>query len=342
MVSETTSDWVGNSIDEQIRFHLRLSSPKKSSNKPNGSQIPGRNMPLIGHIHSEEYIPETADIVVAIPSFDEADSIGYVVEQAARGIKKLGVSGIIANLDNPFLGDYSTKKAFFNAESYDIPKLYLGTPPEIKGKGNNFLNLFWFLNKHINFEAGLVVDADLKSITPEWIERLFTPIESGSDFVTPLYSRDINDGTITNQIIYPLIYSVLGENIRQAIGGEFAFSPRMVDYWLKQEWHESRRQYGVDIAMTLDAVLSGMKISQAFLGAKIHKPSAPKLGEMLKQVADTAFRYVGPHIEKRNGFRGPIYTPPIYGDGKNVGPEGVVVNPEKIIEDALKVLVISV
>ncbi len=49
-------------------------------------------------------------------------------------------------------------------------------------------------------------------------------------------------------------------------------------------------QYGVDIFMTSEAVLSGYSVAQVTLGSKIHKPSAPKLGKMFTQVVDTLFR----------------------------------------------------
>jgi glycosyltransferase involved in cell wall biosynthesis len=59
----------------------------------------------------------------------------------------------------------------------------------IPGKGSAFRAI---LQKaaEMKAEACCVVDADLRSITPEWIELLLTPvIKKGFDFVAPLYSR---------------------------------------------------------------------------------------------------------------------------------------------------------
>jgi hypothetical protein len=139
----------------------------------------------------------------------------------------------------------------------------------------------------VNAEAIAVVDADLKSITQEWVDYLLKPVYEGYDFVTPLYSRHQFDGSITNHICFPVVFGMLSLDIRQPIGGEFAFSQKLMDHWLKQKWTEHIRHYGVDMFMTLHAVLGGYKICQSGLGTKIHKSSSPKLGLMFEQVTET-------------------------------------------------------
>ena len=82
---------------------------------------------------------------------------------------------------------------------------------------------------------------------------------------------------------------LLGQNIRQPIGGDFALSQQVYQYLLMQPWHRTTKEYGIDIFMTLNAILGGYRIAEVGLGAKIHKPSAPKLGPMFFQVVSTAF-----------------------------------------------------
>ncbi len=77
---------------------------------------------------------------------------------------------------------------------------------------------------HLGYQpsAVVVVDADLKSIRPHWIQALADPILNGYAFVSPSYSRNPieYDGTITNHICYPPIYGILGRNLRLPIGGD--------------------------------------------------------------------------------------------------------------------------
>jgi hypothetical protein len=86
-----------------------------------------------------------------------------------------------------------------------------------------------------------------------------------------------------------LLYALLKVNIRQPIGGDFSFSPRLARYWLGMAWEKDTRQYGIDIFMTTSALLNGFKVCQVALGSKVHKPSAPKLGAMFTQVITTLF-----------------------------------------------------
>jgi len=239
------------------------------------------------------------DLAVGIPSYNEADNIDFVVRQVAVGLERYfpHLNTVIINADN--CSQDGTKDAFIAADSGRIPKVYLSTPAGVKGKGNNFRNLFNYLLPH-HPKAVVVVDADLRSIRPEWVRYLGRTVLKGFDFVTPLYSRNEYDGTITNQLCYPLLYSVLGRDIRQPIGGDFAFSGRMLEHWMSQDWDENVLQYGVDIYMTSEAVLSGFSVAQVTLGSKIHKPSAPKLGKMFTQVVDTLFRQLSVSSWKRH------------------------------------------
>ncbi len=251
-------------------------------------------------------------IVVGIPSYNEADNISYVAETASEGLVEYfpDHKSILVNVDNN--SPDNTKEAFLGAKT-KVEKKYISTADGVVGKGNNFLNLFNFA-KEVEADAIIVVDADLKSISKDWIERLGRPIIDGYDYVTPFYSRHQFDATITNHICYPAIYGMLSIDIRQPIGGDFAFSSSLMDHWLKQRWSEAVKQYGIDIFMSLNALLGGFKVCQTRLGNKDHKPSSPKVGLIFEQVAETLFSTLLEH--KDSWFDGDgrmIITPDSFG-----------------------------
>jgi glucosylglycerate synthase len=264
------------------------------------------------------------DIIIGIPSLNEADNIDFVARQVALGLKKYfpAHSAVIINGDNN--SKDGTKEAFLGAETGNIPKRYISTEEAVVGKGNNMRNLFVEVVQR-KAKAVIVVDADLKSITPEWVKTLATPILDGYDYTTPIYSRNEYDGTITNHITYPLLYSLFKVNIRQPIGGDFSFSPRMARYWIGMPWEKDTRQYGIDIFMTTSALLNGFKICQVALGSKVHKPSAPKLGAMFTQVITTLFSNISRFRDvwmNRNGKK----DCPILGDLSYKEPQGLSVD----------------
>ena len=234
---------------------------------------------------------EKAELVVSIPSYNEADSIDFPVKQADLGLKKYfsDKQAVIINCDNN--SPDNTKKAFLDTPT-NVPKIYISTPPEIKGKGNNFKNLF---QKVIDLKAKaiVVVDADLKSITPEWIKHLGEPLFNGFSYVAPLYIRHKYDGTITNGIAYPLSRALYGRRVRQPIGGDFGFSGKLAKVYLESEfWDDATANFGIDIWMTTLAFNQGVRVCQAFMGRpKVHRPKDPaaSLGPMFREVVGTIF-----------------------------------------------------
>lgn len=243
---------------------------------------------------TEEINPDnitSAEILVGIPSYNEATTIAYPTTKASEGLVQYfgDKKSVIINCDNNSTD--GTREAFLNTPT-EVPKIYLSTPPGVKGKGNNFKNLF---KKAVELqaEAVVVVDADLKSITPQWIKHLGEPLMEDFGFVAPLYVRHKYDGTITNGIAYPLTRAVYGRRVRQPIGGDFGFSGRLGElYTLSDTWTESISQFGIDIWMTTLAMNNGIPICQAFMGRpKIHKPKDPSsdLGPMFRQVVGTIF-----------------------------------------------------
>lgn len=249
---------------------------------------------------------------MGIPSYNESDTISHVTETVGEGLEEYfsDKECIIVNVDNN--SPDNTKDAFLDTKTR-IEKEYISTAHGVLGKGNNILNLFKFA-KIAGAEVIIVVDADLRSITKEWIKYLGQPVVDGYDYVLPLYSRHQFDASITNHICYPVMFGLLSTDIRQPIGGEFAFSPKLIKYWLKQPWTESVRQYGIDIFMSLNAVLGGFKICQAGLGTKVHKASTPKLGIMFEQVIETL---LGILVQNKNNWmirnNGDIFTPDTFG-----------------------------
>ncbi len=241
-----------------------------------------------------EYNPEnikSVEMIVCIPSYNEADSISYPTTQADKGlIKYFGdKSSVIINCDNN--SPDNTKQAFLDTPT-NTPKIYMSTAPGIKGKGNNFANLFRKV-VDLKAEAVVVVDADLQSITPEWIRHLGEPLFSGFSYVAPLYVRHKYDGTITNGIAYPMTRALYGRRVRQPIGGDFGFSGQLGKAYMDGDgWSEAVANFGIDIWMTTMAISQKAQVCQAFLGRpKIHRTKDPgsHLGPMFREVVGTIF-----------------------------------------------------
>ena len=274
-----------------------------------------------------------ADIVVALASYQEADTISYPTRQADLGMRKYfsDMKPVIINADNN--SPDNTEQAFLNTET-EVSKIYITTPPDMSGKGYNFENIF---RRALELDAKILicVDADLESITPKWIKYFGEAILDGYDYTTPLYSRHKYDGTITNNICYPLVYGLLGQNLRQPIGGDFALGHNLLEHLLKITWHRTTEEYGIDIFQTMNAILGGFKVCETGLGAKIHKPSAPKLGPMFSQVVGTAFFLITRHIDFWKDIKH-LRNCPLFGMRHLKAPQELNINAEIILTQALE------
>lgn len=244
-----------------------------------------------------------ARVVVGIPSFNNAHSIGHVAATAVRGIARTfpGAPALVLNSDG---GSADATPDRFREHAEAARDAAGGaTPSSIRvasiryrgpsGKGSAFRDIF-DVAARVNAAAVVVLDADLRSVTPDWIARLASPVESGAhDFVAPLYRRHKFDGTITNSIIFPMTAALYGGNVRQPIGGDFGVGPQLLHAWLASDaWSTDVARFGIDIWMTTTALAGRFRVAQAHLGAKVHDPKDPgqHLSKMLVEVVGTAFR----------------------------------------------------
>jgi hypothetical protein len=245
-----------------------------------------------------EWIKELGevDILVGIPTFNSEETIENVVSTCASGLKKhLGKmrSAIIVS-DGGSLDD--TRERAYQAKLPDdvrrMVAIYRGMP----GKGTSFRAVFEAA-KLLKADCCVVVDSDLKSISPEWVKLLASPVlEKNAGFVTPYYLRHKHDGSITNHIVYPMTRALYGRQIRQPIGGDFGFSGELAAFFAEQDvWQTDVARFGIDIWMTTSALNEGYSVVQANLGTKIHEAKDPStdLASMSGQVVSTLFYLIG-------------------------------------------------
>lgn len=239
---------------------------------------------------------KSMDILVGIPCFNNEDTIGYVIEQASRGLAQSFPDHKCAVFvsDGGSLDD-TRERAYEAPSPEEVQKrvtIYRGMP----GKGTSFRAIFEVATL-LKVKAVAVVDSDLRSITPEWIKLLVEPIlDKTAGFVVPFYRRHKFDGTITNHIVYPMTRALYGIDVRQPIGGDFGFSPELAAFYMKEDvWDTDTARFGIDIWMSTCAINEGNKIAQTYLGTKVHdaKDPAADLGPMFQQVVSTLFYLMG-------------------------------------------------
>ena len=286
----------------------------------------------------------TADLVVGIPSYNNARTIGHVVRAVSAGLEMYfpDQRAVIVNSDGG--SKDGTREAVLNAEvngdelllvSHPVhPVQRISTPYDgVPGKGSAFRMIFQVVQQ-LQAKACVVVDSDLRSITPHWVELLGKPVlERGYDYIAPYYLRHKYDGTITNGIIYPLTRALFGKRIRQPIGGDFGFSAKLAALYLqKPVWDTDVARFGIDIWMTTTALAEGVRVGEAYLGAKLHDAKDPgaDLTSMFRQVVGSIFSLMETYESTWRAIEGsePV---PRFGFRFDVGVEPIAVNVERMV-----------
>jgi len=239
---------------------------------------------------NKESMPQTMskkyDIIVGIPTYNEADSISNTVSKIDKGLVKYFQKhkALIVNADSQ--SSDGTSHVFFNTKT-KTEKVSISVNK--RGKGVNIFELLE-LSKKLHAKYVATIDADITTVTEKWPKLLLDPIvEDRADFVAPIYTRNRYEGNTTNHLCLPLLYAWFGRKINQPIGGDFAFNRNFVDYIIKQQRNKDSFLYGIDILLSGHALGGGFRIKEEYLGRKIHKPSFEKIIPMFQQVAATMF-----------------------------------------------------
>jgi len=211
-----------------------------------------------------------------------------------------------------------------------IVSIYRGLP----GKGTAVRAILEASN-FLNAKATLMIDSDLRSIEPKWMKNLISPIiEDDYDYIAPYYKRYKYDATITNNIAYMLIRAIWGKRVRQPIGGDFAFSSKLVNSLLQDErWDTDVARFGIDTWITTTAAKNGYKLGQTRLGAKLHEAKDPShhLGPMFRQVVITTFELMADYEDSWENIKG---SEPVDILGEEIGlePEEFDIDLESLAE----------
>ncbi|MDR5696151.1 MAG: glycosyl transferase family 2, partial [Armatimonadota bacterium] len=204
----------------------------------------------------------------------------------------------------------------------------------IAGKGSAVRAIFEAAHL-LGAKACAMVDSDIRSIQPWWVERILGPVQARKfDYVTPYYVRHKYDGTITNNIAYPMTRALYGLRVRQPIGGDFGFSGALAEHYLhKPVWESDVARFGIDIWMTTTAINDGYRVAQAYLGAKIHdaKDPAASLGPMFRQVVGTLFSLLAVYPAKWRHVKGSQPTPMI-GEPVPGEPDPIPISRDALVE----------
>ncbi|MGZ4730555.1 MAG: hypothetical protein ACXVZH_00290 [Terriglobales bacterium] len=250
-----------------------------------------------------------ADVLVGVPTYNNAATVGHVVQTIRAGLLKYfpRERAVIVNADGGSRDETANlvRGASINdlQHSTDLNALrtlhsisaeYAGGPAT-----GTALRTILASAELLRVSACAVVSPESTTIEPEWIERLLRPVYQGKfDFVTPLYRRHKFDGLLLRNLVYPMTRAFYGKRVREPYASEFSFSGSLASHFLAQEiWVHEVGHTGTEIALTISAIAGGFRLAQSFLGVK-PRPDAHSadLVDAMRQTVGALFWSLEPNF----------------------------------------------
>ena len=211
-----------------------------------------------------------ADVLIGIPSYKNAPTIGYVMDIAAKGAQTHFplLRSVIAVVDGGS-SDETVQIASTRALPPSMRRI-VTTYQGIQGKGSAVRALFE-ITRVIGARVCIVLEADLESLTPEWIQKLAQPILNREyDYAIPAYARPLVEGAVNDILAYPLTRLLYNVNVRQPMAGDFAISGELAGKLHDRDvWETDIARHGIDIWITTIAINENIRMCQVPLSPKI-------------------------------------------------------------------------
>ena len=252
---------------------------------------------------------ERADILVGLPSFNNAETVKPVVHAVTTGLRNAFPSASVLLVNQDAGSQDGTPELMKGAVEDRFPIALLnrtvsgasGTQsfPPLAGAwpaAQEAVHVFLSATKQVGATACAVIDPAVRSVSPDWIAWLLSPIlDSRADYVAPVFLRPRYEGSLTNMLVYPVNRALYGPAMRFHTGGGCGISGPLAGLYVEQPFWEERTVRGsLDACLTTVAIAEGRKLCQAGLGEKITQShgAAEDVSLVVAQTVGTVFYFM--------------------------------------------------
>jgi len=258
------------------------------------------------------------DILVGVPTYNNAKTIGLIVATIQAGILRYFPRQRAAIINADGGSRDGTPELIESAAIDDVRRSSklstLRTLHSISTQYGNgpargiALRTILAAAELLRAKACAVISPESTQFTIEALASLLQPISTSAncDLMLPLYSRHRFDGILLANLLYPMTRALYGLQIREPFAVEFAFSGRLGSQFLAQNaWHDETARDGSEMLFTLAAVAGEFRICQTFLGNKEHSQwRSADLVPALRQTVGALFASLEPNFGLWSGKTG--------------------------------------
>ncbi|HKW19479.1 MAG TPA: hypothetical protein VJO35_18360 [Terriglobales bacterium] len=258
-------------------------------------------------ILSDDFVRELmnvgdVDIVVGVTTFNDARTVGQVVQAVRAGLLKyfpreraaiINADGGSRDGTQELVRAAAISDINATTDVHALRTLHSISTQYEHGPANGVaLHTILAATDLLQARACAIISPESTTLEPEWVERLLRPVfREGRDLVLPVYRRHKFDGLLIRNLVYPMAKALYGCSVREPYPADFAFSGSLGSHFLAQDiWNQEQGRRGTELWMTLWAAIARCKLSQSFLGAKTRREDAPSdLVGAMRETAGTLF-----------------------------------------------------
>jgi hypothetical protein len=282
------------------------------------------------------------DILVGLPTHNNAKTIGSIVHKVRSGI--LGAfpreRAVIINADGGSrdgtpelvtgisIDDVRPASGVYTLRTLHAISTKYGSTPQ----SGVALRTILAAAELLRAKACIVVSPESDKIAPEWISNLLRPVyRDGFDLVSPTYRRHKFDGLLMTNLLYPMVRALYGLRIRESYMSEFGFSGRLGSQFLHENgWKNGTAASGAELCLTLAAITGECRICQCFLGEKDHvERRSADLVPALRQTVGALFSALESDFPKWSKIAGSHEVPTI-GSEQEIDLDPLRVNRKRL------------
>jgi glucosylglycerate synthase len=284
------------------------------------------------------------DILIGVPTHNDAKTVGQVVQAIRAGLLKYfpRQRAVIVNADGgsrdgtPDLVRAASISDLQHASNLYALRTLHCVSTEYSGGPSSSVALHTILAAAELLQATscAVIAPDSTNIEPGWIESLLRPVtRDGLDLVTPIYRRHKFDGLLIRNLLYPMNRALYLRRIREPYPLDFAFSGRLANHFLGLDfWSQEVGRTGAEIYLTISAIAGGFRLAQSFLGPRAHvEYAASDLVPAMRRSVGVLFWSLEQNgsVWQKNGASQPV---PTFGPDHELSSEQLRINRKRLHE----------
>lgn len=292
---------------------------------------------------------QKVDLLVGLLTFNQAANVEAVTRVVLTGLQKSfpNSSLLLVNVD---VGSQDGTPEIIKRTVGSLVPLAMLQQPADDGRMNPFavnrmsysgmpgreaaFRCLFAMTERLQATACVVIDANVRSVAPEWIPLLGQVVlEKSADYVAPMFRRPRYEGSLTNSLIAPLTRALYGQRVACQTGGGYGFSRRMASLYLQERvWEGDGARFAIDSWLTTVAVAEGCQIWQAFLGAKIEdvKATGADVAGVLAQAVGATFHCMERYEDRWESLSGSTVVPEV-GQPMQGGTESHTIKVERML-----------